>query len=128
MTLVILQDLSIILNLFILHVSYQKTWTLKFTFIVDNIRKKINSNYKNILDEMQLRLARETLSKCIGDVDEIRKKISPASGTRRQRMNDFLQFILQHKKNLIELEKTLKHNGLKSVIGKLFSHLQIKYV
>lgn len=70
---------------------------------------------------MQLRLARETLSKCIGDVDEIRKKILPASGTRRQRMDDFLQFILQHKENLIEFERILKINGLKTILGKLFT-------
>lgn len=70
---------------------------------------------------MQLRLARETLSKCIGDVDEIREKILPASGTRRQRMDDFLQFILQHKENLIEFERILKTNGLKTILGKLFT-------
>lgn len=70
---------------------------------------------------MQLRLARETLSTCIGDVDEIREKILPARGTRRQRMDDFLQFILQHKENIIEFERILKTNGLKTILGKLFT-------
>lgn len=86
---------------------------------IENIKKRIGSNYATLLDEMQLTLARETLSNCIGDVDETLKKISPGNGNRRQRMSEFLQFILQHQTNLIELERTLNNNGLRSVVGKI---------
>lgn len=82
------------------------------------MKKRISSNYAAILDEMQLTLARETLSKCIGNVNEIKKKILPGNGNRKQRMSEFLQFILQHQANLIELERTLKNNGLRKVVGK----------
>lgn len=76
----------------------------------------ITSNYKNILDEMQLSVAKETLTKCIGDVDEIREKIEPNYGNRRQRMNDFLQFVLENDHNVIEFEKMLRNNGLEDLL------------
>lgn len=82
----------------------------------DNIRKRISSNFKNILDEMQLPLARETLSRCTGDVEEIWKKMLPTNGSRRQRMFEFIQFILQRRENRIEFERILKKNGLKKVM------------
>lgn len=72
----------------------------------------ILSNYKNILEEMQITLARETLKKCIGDVDEIKEKLLPKNGNRKQRMSDFLQFILQYDDNVIEFKRMLKRNGL----------------
>lgn len=69
-----------------------------------------------ILDEMQITLARETLSKCIGDVSAIQEKILPKNGRRRQRMNHFLQFILQEDHNVIEFEKMLRNNGLEELL------------
>lgn len=81
-------------------------------FITELIREKITSNYKNILEEMQLTFAREVLSKCIGDVDGMGKKILPRKGNRRERMSTFLKFILQEDYNVIEFEKILKNNGL----------------
>lgn len=82
----------------------------------ENIRKVITSNYQHILNEMQMTLARETLSKCIGDVDSIRDKILPRNGQRRQRMSQFLQFVLQYDHNVIEFEKVLKENGLDTLL------------
>ncbi|XP_061164251.1 uncharacterized protein LOC133173280 [Saccostrea echinata] len=82
----------------------------------ENIRKVITSNYKNILDEMQIPLARETLSKCIGDVDTVQEKILPKNGKRRQRMNHFLQFILKEDHNVIQFEKMLRNNGLEDLL------------
>lgn len=76
----------------------------------------ITSNYKNILDEMQMSLAKETLTKCIGNVDDIKEKILPNHGNRRQRMNDFLQFVLQNDQNVIEFEKILRNNGLEDML------------
>lgn len=61
---------------------------------------------------MQTTLARETLKKCIGDVDEIKEKLLPKNGNRKQRMSDFLQFILQYDDNVIEFKRMLKRNGL----------------
>lgn len=87
-----------------------------FFLIAENIRTKITSNYKNILNEMQMRFANETLSKCIGDVELVREKIQPRNGNRRQRMNYFLQFILQHDQNVIEFEGMLRNNGLKELL------------
>lgn len=84
--------------------------------IVENIRKMITSNYKNILDEMQITLARETLSKCIGDVKTIKENILPKNGKRQQRMSKFLQFILQEDHNVIEFEKMLRNNGLEELL------------
>lgn len=82
----------------------------------ENIRKVITSNYQHILNEMQMTLARETLSKCIGDVDSIRDKCLPRNGQRRQRMSQFLQFVLQDDHNVIEFEKVLKENGLDTLL------------
>lgn len=76
------------------------------------------SNYNNILSEMNMRFANETLSKCIGDVDLIREKILPRNGNRRKRMNDFLQFILQEDNNVIEFERMLRNNGLDDLLKK----------
>lgn len=86
--------------------------------IVENIKKRISSNYKDVLDEMQLSLAKETLSKCTGDTDAIMKRIIPENGNRRQRMSEFLQFVLQDDSNIIEFEKMLKNNDLGNIIGK----------
>lgn len=82
----------------------------------ENIRKRISSNYKDVLDEMHLSLAREALSKCTGDVVAIRKKIGPKNGNRRQRMSEFLHFVLQDDINLIEFEIMLKRNNLENII------------
>lgn len=61
-------------------------------------------------------LVRETLSECIGDVDGIRDKCLPWNGQRRQRMSQFLQFVLQYDHNVIEFERVLKKNGLDSLL------------
>lgn len=65
---------------------------------------------------MQIKLARDTLSKCVGDVDGIMEKMLPKNGNRRQRMSHFIQFILQDDHNVIEFEKVLKHNGLQNLL------------
>lgn len=65
---------------------------------------------------MQMTLARETLTKCIGDVDEIKEKLLPKNGNRKQRMSDFLQFILQYDNNVIEFKRMLKRNGLQGLL------------
>lgn len=65
---------------------------------------------------MQMTLVKETLSQCIGDVDTIREKCLPRNGTRRQRMNNFLQFILQDDHNVVEFEKILRTNGLQKLL------------
>lgn len=82
----------------------------------ENIRNMVTSNYKNILEEMQMTLVIETLSKCIGRVDDIKESCMPRNGNRRQRMNRFLQFILQDDHNVIEFEKVLKNNGLEELL------------
>lgn len=86
--------------------------TLFFFLNVDEIRKKITSNYENILNEMQMTLAKETLSKCCGNTGMIKEKILPKYGNRKQRMSEFLRFILQDDHNVLEFEKMLKRNGL----------------
>lgn len=65
---------------------------------------------------MQIKLAKITLSKCIGDVNGIMEKVLPRNGNRRRRMSQFLQFILQDDYNVIEFEKVLKHNGLQNLL------------
>ena len=65
---------------------------------------------------MQITLARETLSKCIGDVKTIKENILPKNGKRQQRMSKFLQFILQEDHNVIEFEKMLRNNGLEELL------------
>lgn len=86
----------------------------KCHFFVEDVREKMTSNYKFILEEMQLPLAKETLSKCNGNVEEISQRLSPTNGNRKHRMDNFLQFILKDDINVIELERTLKSNGLKN--------------
>lgn len=100
----------------------------ELTCIVENIRTKISSNYKNILGEMQLSLARENPSRCTGNVADILKKIAPESGSPTQRMCDVLRFIFQHKRNRVQFEKNLKENGLKNVTSKLLRNVRISYV
>lgn len=78
-----------------------------------NIKKKIKSNYKDVLEEMQNSLIRETLSNCSEDV-AINKKIP---GTRKQRMNEFLKSILNVDSCVISFEKTLRQNGLDQLLG-----------
>lgn len=87
-----------------------------FFLITERIKKMILSNFENILDEMQMTLAMETLSECIGDVDKIRKNILPGQGTRKQRMQNFLRFILLYDHNVIVFEKMLKRNGLENIL------------
>lgn len=65
---------------------------------------------------MQMTLAQETLTKCIGDVDEIKEKLLPKNGNRKQRMSDFLQFVLQYDDNVIEFKRMLKRNGLQNLL------------
>lgn len=89
---------------------------LKIFLIVEDIRKFITSNYKNILDEMQITLANEILSMCIGNIDAVRNKISQMDKSRYQRMNDFLRFIVQDDHNVIEFAKVLKNNGLEDLL------------
>lgn len=76
----------------------------------------ITSNYKNILEEMQLTLVMETLSSCIGHVEDIKEQCLPRNGNRRQRMNRFLQFILRDDHNVIQFEKVLRNNGLEELL------------
>lgn len=75
-------------------------------------------NYKDILDEMQMALVNETLSRCIGDVDMIKEKCLPKNGKRRKRMGHFLQFILRDDHNVIEFEKMLTNHGLENLLKK----------
>lgn len=65
---------------------------------------------------MQMTFAKETLSNCIGDIDGIKQNILLRNGNRRQRMSNFLQFILKEDHNVIEFEKMLKHNGLEKLL------------
>lgn len=73
---------------------------------------------------MQLSLAKEILSKCIGDTDAIMNRILPDNGNRRQRMSELLHFVLQDDSNLIEFENILQNNDLGNIIGKYFSYFQ----
>lgn len=61
-------------------------------------------------------LAKETLLKCIGNVDQIRNTISQIDKSRQQRMNDFLRFIVQQDHNVIEFARVLKNNGLEDLL------------
>ena len=64
---------------------------------------------------MQLSIAKEILSDCIGDVRDVKTKILPKNGIRRKRMNTFLQFILQEDYNVIVFEEMLKSSGLEEL-------------
>lgn len=65
---------------------------------------------------MQITLANETLSMCIGNVDDVKNKISQRNKSRQQRMNDFLRFIVQDDHNVIQFDKVLRKNGLQEVL------------
>lgn len=84
--------------------------------IAGNIREKIAYNFNKLLEEMQTTFAKETLSNCIGDIDVIRENLLPRNGNRKQRMSNFLQFILKKDHNVVEFEKMLKHNGLEKLL------------
>ncbi|XP_065942164.1 uncharacterized protein [Magallana gigas] len=82
----------------------------------EDIRKSITSNYKNILDEMQITLANETLAKCIGYVHDVKNKLSQKKSSRHQRMNAFLRFIVKDDHNVIEFARVLENNGLEKLL------------
>lgn len=84
--------------------------------IAGNIREKIAFNFNKLLEEMQTTFALETLSNCIGDTVGIIENILPRNGNRKQRMSNFLQFILKEDHNVVEFEKMLKHNGLEKLL------------
>lgn len=84
--------------------------------IAGNIREKIAYNFNKLLEEMQTTFALETLSNCIGDTVGIIENILPRNGNRKQRMSNFLQFILKEDHNVVEFEKMLKHNGLEKLL------------
>lgn len=84
--------------------------------IAGNIREKIAYNFNKLLEEMQTTFAIETLSNCIGDTVGIIENILPRNGNRKQRMSNFLQFILKEDHNVVEFEKMLKHNGLEKLL------------
>lgn len=86
-------------------------------FVLEKIRKLITMNYRNILDEMQTPLARETLSKCNGNVNEIKEVLCDGCKSRRERMNIFLRFILHDDHNVVEFAKVLRKNGLKELLS-----------
>lgn len=65
---------------------------------------------------MQLKFAKETLSSCIGNVSKIQEDILPENGIRRDRMNKFLQFILQEDWNVIMFEKMLQNYGIEKLL------------
>lgn len=66
---------------------------------------------------MQISLAKETLSKCIGDVNEMRKKIYEGGKSRRERMNNFLRLIIHDDYNVIKFAKVLRENGLDELLA-----------
>lgn len=66
---------------------------------------------------MQISLAKETLSKCVGDVNEIRKKIYEGGKSRKERMNNFLRLIIHDDCNVIEFAKVLRENGLEKLLA-----------
>lgn len=66
---------------------------------------------------MQTPLATETLSKCVGDVNDTREKIHEGCKSRRERMGNFLRFILHYDHNVIEFEKVLRGNGLAELLS-----------
>lgn len=66
---------------------------------------------------MQISLAKETLSKCVGDVNEMRKKIYEGGKSRRERMNNFLRLIIHDDYNVIKFAKVLRENGLEELLA-----------
>lgn len=69
------------------------------------------------MNEMQITLAKETLSKCLGNTEVIKEKILPRRNrNRRQRMTNFLRFILQDDQRVLEFEKMLTSNGLQKLL------------
>lgn len=89
---------------------------LILSLFVETIRKKITTNYRTILDEMQITLAKETLLTCIGNVASIKDDIMPSYGHHKKRMHKFLQFILQEDHNVMQFEKVLKQNALEYLL------------
>nr|XP_022302858.1 uncharacterized protein LOC111110586 isoform X2 [Crassostrea virginica] len=85
---------------------------IDFHHKAESIRTIISSNYKSFLEEMQLSIATEILSECIGEISDVKTAILPKNGSRRKRMNTFLQFILQEDYNVIVFEEMLKNSGL----------------
>lgn len=65
---------------------------------------------------MQVTLAKETLSRCDGNTSVIKEQILPVTGNRRQRMTNFLRFILQDDRHVLEFEKMLTNNGLQKLL------------
>ena len=84
--------------------------------IVESIRKNMISNYKNIIEEMQFSIARDIRSKCIGNVSAM-DDVLQGKGKRRERMNKFMEFVLQEDYNVLAFEKVLVNSGLKKLLN-----------
>lgn len=74
------------------------------------------SNYKNIIEEMQFSIARDIRSKCIGNVSAM-DDVLQGKGKRRERMNKFMEFVLQEDYNVLAFEKVLVNSGLKKLLN-----------
>ena len=66
---------------------------------------------------MQFTIARHTLSKCIGNVSVATENILRGKGKRRERMNKFMQFVLQEDYNVMAFEKVLVKSGLEDLLN-----------
>ena len=75
---------------------------------------------------MQYTIARDTLSKCIGDVSAAMDAILQVDDKRRERMNKFMQFVLQEDYNVIAFEKVLVNFGLQELLDFKTSEVEKK--
>lgn len=88
-------------------------------FFPEKIRELIVPNFKNVVEEIETNIIKETLQKYVG-IHNIKEEFSsflPETGKSRQdRVYRFLTFVLKNDEYVLELEKVFRQNNLEYLL------------
>lgn len=88
-------------------------------FFPEKIRELIVPNFKNVVEEIETNIIKETLQKYV-DIHNIKEEFSsflPETGKSRQdRVYRFLTFVLKNDEYVLELEKVFQQNNLEHLL------------
>ena len=85
----------------------------------EKIRELMVSNFKNVVEEIETSIIKETLQKYveIHNINEEFRSFLPETGKSRQdRVYRFLTFVLKNDEYVLELEKVFQQNNLENLL------------
>lgn len=88
-------------------------------FFSEKLREILVPNYKNVVEEIETSIIKETLQKYveIHNINEEFRSFLPETGKSRQdRVYRFLTFILKNDEYVLELEKVFRQNNLEHLL------------